>query len=77
VLLGDFFLQTEKEDSRIIQEIRTKHMRGRIMERFVELRIKFVTGHTAQVEMGRLPATKVCLDIVSVSEYIGIREGRV
>jgi hypothetical protein len=60
-----FFLsQTEQEDSRIIQGIKRRHVKGGIIAGFVGLRIEFVVGHTAQarVERGRLPATEVCPD---------------
>ena len=62
-----FFSATDQsEDSRIVQGIKRKHWMGRILARFVGLRIKFVRGHTAQaqVETGRLPATKMWLDKV-------------
>ena len=53
-------------------------MKGGIITRFVGLRIKFVTGHTAQaqVKTGRLPAAKGVLG-QNVSDYIGNRRGKV
>jgi hypothetical protein len=73
------FLQTDKEDSRIVQDITRRHVKGGIIVRFVGLRIKCVTGHTtqAQVDMRRLPATKVCPNKVRASIYVGNRQGKV
>ena len=43
-LTGFFFLQTEKEDSRTVQDIRTRHVKGGIIGKFVGLRIRFVVA---------------------------------
>jgi len=54
------FFVDQKWDSRIILSIR-RHVKGGIITRFVGLRIKFVTGHTAQaqVKTGRPPVFPV------------------
>jgi len=61
-------LQTEEEleDSRTVQDIRTRHVKGGIMAKFVGFRIKFVmsTQRKHKLKTGRQPATKVCLEKV-------------
>ena len=63
-----FFLQTEAK-THVLSRAWRGSMMGRILARFVGLRIEWVRGHTAQaqVETGRPPATKMWLDKVWAS----------
>jgi len=63
-------LQAEKDDSRIVQDIRTSHVKGEITRKicWIDNQVRYGHAAQAQVDTGRLP---VRLEKVRASEFIG------